>query len=191
MKTWRMIMPIVAFMTMSCVACDKKDDGDNNNGNGNPNSKITITATKGGSEVDKTTVELIDNVFTPQGWTITSGYNTLVKTFTLSVSQFSAQPGYSLSIFKSLPSLSEGNYNLIGTQLDNTIYRNPTINPSASYLATSGTLAITKVQVIGSAGGASANYIDGSFSFEAVNPADSSDVIQIDANFTGVATPSQ
>lgn len=40
MKTWRMIMPIVAFMTMSCVACDKKDDGDNNNGNGNPNSKI-------------------------------------------------------------------------------------------------------------------------------------------------------
>ncbi len=193
MKKLQLLVPALLFMFISTAACSKDDnDSDinpNNNNNGNPNSKITITTTKNGTQVDATTVELIDNTFVPANWAITSAYNSMANLFTLSVAHAAAQPQFNLSLIKQMNAFSVGSFNIKDGQLDNTVYRNVKINPMASYLATNGTFKITKIEPIGSAAGITVNYIDGSFNFDAVNPADSSDVIKVEATFTGVSSP--
>lgn len=180
-------------MALSCVACNKNDKNTNgnNNNNGNPNSKVTVTATKNGNELDVTIVELIDNAFVPAGWAISSGYNSSVNLFALSVSQVGLPGDFSLLVYKQMPSFAKGSYSLKGEQLDNTAYRSVNVGGNMTYSATSGTLKIDKIESVGSAAGITANYIDGSLSFDAVNPSDSSDVIHVEAVLTGVATSEQ
>ncbi|AEV31611.1 hypothetical protein Oweho_0596 [Owenweeksia hongkongensis DSM 17368] len=190
MKKLQFLVAALIFMTLSCMACSKDDKNtDDTNNSGNPNSKIMINASQNGNQLDVTVVELIDNSFVPADWAITSAYNSMANLFTLSVAHVSAQPQFNLSLLKEISTFVKGSYNLTGGQLDNTVYRNVSINANAAYTATSGTLKIDKIETIGSAAGISANYIDGSFSFDAVNQADSTDILQVQATFTGVASP--